>query len=167
MVHKPKHKVHSFKGLLADGVQDEINLERSNLNLAYRITKFELIPQNIGSADIEDLVLVWREEQASVPAVNPHEWVAASVDFSNPDLLAAGYFGANTQGTAQNYVVIFDNILFSRNIWVTNYDHSTGQACNYYIELEEVPVNSATLMQLKLGVARKLDLKEGEYIPPD
>ena len=53
--------------------------------------------------------------------------------------------------------VIFDNILFSRNIFVTYADaRGVGDPCNYYIEIEEVPVSPSTLMQLKLGTARKL-----------
>ena len=53
MVHKPKHKVHSFRGLLADSGEDEINLERQNVNLAYRIVKFEIISNLPGTQDAE------------------------------------------------------------------------------------------------------------------
>jgi len=155
MVHKPKHKVHSFRGLLADGGQDEINLERQNLNVAYRITKCELIIEQPGAAtDYESIVKVYREEQSSVDGV---------INFNDVDLLAAGFVTGNSSQThyAQNTPpVVFDNILFSRNIYVTHTDISGSQSCNYYIELEEVPVGPATLMQLKLGVARKLNLQQ-------
>ena len=60
----------------------------------------------------------------------------------------------------ETVISIFDNILFSRNIFVSQYDNDGDRALNYYIELEEVPVNAATLMQLKLGVARKLNLSQ-------
>jgi len=165
MVHKPKHKVHSFRGLLADGGQDEINLERSNVNLAYRVVKFELITGTPGSASAQHVMQVWREEQTTATS-------GATIDFSDPDLLAAGlyisgdYSPAAGWGFTSDQNVIFDNVLFSRNIYVTHTENAGSVACNYYIELEEVPVGAATLMQLKLGVARKLDLKEGEYIPP-
>ena len=152
MVHKPKHKVHSFRGLLNDGGQDEINLDRQDLNVAYRIVKFAIIPQLPGATFSESIVLVWREKQDS--ATN-------TINFSNPDLLAAAFVAADDQAH-QFYgptPIIFDNTLFSRNIYVTNQDLQ-GTKTNYYIELEEVPVNSATLMQLKLGVARKLNLQE-------
>jgi len=157
MVHKPKHKVHSFRGLLGDDGQDEINLERQNLNLAYRIVKFELLPAIPGIQDYENIVKVYREEQTSI---------TGTIDFNEVDLLAAAYLSGNKATTASDYLnVIFDNTLFSRNISVTHSDVSTNaQSCNYYIELEEVPVGAATLMQLKLGVARKLNLSQDPVV---
>jgi len=155
MVHKPKHKVHSFRGLLADEGQEEINLERSNMNVAYRITKFQIMLNTPGTGGgTETTVKIYREDQAT-PGID------AVVDFSNPDLLGAAYISEqdNAQYTP-GVVIVFDNILFSRNIWVTSTDIDGSHSINYYIELEEVPVGAATLMQLKLGVARKLNLQQ-------
>jgi len=150
MVHKPKHKVHSFRGLLGNGGEDEINLERSNVNLAYRIIKFEIMTNNPGTQDFESIVKVYRESQSSVDA---------TVDFNESNLLGAAT--ASGDATSNNYpthtTIIFDNTLFSRNIFVTHSSIlSPNPACNYYIEIEEVPVGAATLMQIKLGTARRL-----------
>ena len=153
MVHKPKHKVHSFRGLLGDGGQDRIYLERSNLNLAYRIIKFEIMPRFPGGATQEAVVKIYREKQTTLVTSS------ALIDFTEPNLLAAGYYvqyGLPAQGQ-NTAIVTFDNTLFSRNIYVTYTDNDSDDTFfNYYIELEEVPVNAATLMQLKLGTARKL-----------
>jgi len=150
MVHKPKHKVHSFRGLLSNGGQDEINLERSNINLAYRIVKLQIMANNYNVTD-EYNISVFREAQTSY---------ASTFDFTNTDLLGAAYLeNSSSTGDFTEGTVIFDNTLFSRNIYVGNKSQS-GASCNYYIELEEVPVGAATLMQLKLGVARKLNLSE-------
>jgi len=155
MVHKPKHKVHSFRGLLADGGEDEINLERQNVNMAYRIVKFEVIGNTpgIGAGSAESIVKIYRENQTSIDAL---------INFTDVDLLGAGYYIDSSSNTSPvSSVIIFDNTLFSRNIYVTHSDVSgTGASCNYYIEIEEVPVGAATLMQLKLGVARKLSLTQ-------
>jgi len=153
MVHKPKHKVHSFRGLLVDGGQDEINLERSNVNLAYRIVKFELMPYNVSTTAAKECIAkIYREEQASV---------TETVDFTDSELLGAGIFTDGNNPIYSNVIItFFDNVLFSRNIFVTCKDANGSESCNYYIELEEVPVNAATLMQLKLAVARKLNLSE-------
>jgi len=152
MVHNPKHKVHSFRGLLGDGGQDEINLERQNVNLAYRITKFQIITELPGVTQVEFIVKVYKEEPTAVDG---------AINFSDPNLLAAAEYSANDNGwTAGSHAVVFDNELFSRNIYVTGIDVNGSYSVNYYIEIEEVPVNAATLMQLKLAVARKLDLSE-------
>ncbi len=157
MVHKPKHKVHSFRGLLGDGGQDEINLERQNVNVAYRIVKFQTISnQNTaGGVAGEHWTFIWREKQTSISKTTPN------VDFTNTDLLGVDWSPNNAERPFATSI-IFDNILFSRNIFVTHMDilgGDPGESCNYYIEIEEVPVTSSTLMQLKLGVARKLDLQ--------
>ncbi len=157
MVHKPKHKVHSFRGLLGDGGQDEINLERQNVNVAYRIVKFEAISNAPGNAEASHVLKVYRESQDSIPSSG------ATIDFTETDLLAAIDFREHTnEGYGVTAMVsVFDNILFSRNIFVTQTDNGSGAtSCNYYVEIEEVPVAAATLMQLKLGVARKLNLQQ-------
>jgi len=156
MVHKPKHKVHSFRGLLGDGGQDEINLERQNVTLAYRIINFQVIPEVPFGYDAEHILKIYREEQTSIDGV---------VNFTDTDLLGVSVITNETSGRLNpvNIVIIFDNVLFSRNIYVTHDDvegSATGIKCNYYIELEEVSVTAATLMQLKLGVARKLNLTQ-------
>jgi len=152
MVHKPKHKVHSFRGLLADGGQDEINLERSNVTLAYRITKFQVLQSAPGADTTESTVKIYRESQSSIDAV---------VNFTDQDLLGVALW--HKEGSASypaTDTIIFDNTLFSRNIFVSQKNTDGDKSVNYYIELEEVPVGAATLMQLKLGVARKLNLQQ-------
>ena len=154
MVHKPKHKVHSFRGLLADGGQDEIVLERQNANLAYRIVKFQVIPETPASNINESTVKIYREEQSSA---------TATIDFTETDLLGAAFY----RGTAvpsqaiSPTTIVFDLVLFSRNIWVTHEDsESVGVNMNYYIELEEVPVSASALIQIKLGTARRIKTKQ-------
>jgi len=152
MVHKPKHKVHSFRGLLNDGEEDEINLERSNANVAYRIVKFDVMGNTPGADSQESIVKIYREKQTSIDGV---------VNFDDTDLLGVAiWMNKSSVDFPVSHQVIFDNTLFSRNIYVTNDDVDSTNACNYYIELEEVPVGAATLMQLKLQVARKLNLQQ-------
>ena len=83
------------------------------------------------------------------------------VDFTDQDLLGVAYTAdTDSPAVTTTHIVTFDNILFSRNIFITSADIDVGVSCNYYLELEEVPVGAATLMQLKLGVARKLNLQQ-------
>lgn len=155
MVHKPKHKVHSFRATLGDGLQGKINLERENVNMAYRIVKFQIMPLSPGVATQEIVAKVFREEQPSV---------TGTVDFSDQDLLGAAIFAQSADSFNSYSTIIFDNTLFSRNLYVTMDDSQNAAGANYYIEIEEVPVTASTLMQLKLGVARKLNLSEN---PPE
>lgn len=154
MVHKPKHKVYSFRGLLGDGGDAEINLERANVNLAFRIVKLQLMANVPGTTDYEHIVKVYREKQTSIDPI---------INFDDTDLLAAGYLAVGT-GNSSFMTVVFDNVLFSRNIYVTMSDVNGSLSCNYYLELEEVPVGASTLMQLKLGVARKLSLSQAPSV---
>jgi len=149
MVHKPKHKVHSFRGSLADTGQDEINLERQNVNLAYRVVKFQLMALAPGTVTGEITSKIYKESQTLV---------TGTVDFSDPDLLGAATikFQTSVANPETPTAVIFDNELFSRNIYVTTFDTDASNGINYYLEIEEVPVGAATLMQIKLGSARKL-----------
>ena len=149
MVHKPKHKVHSFKGLLGDGGEDEIRLERQNANVAYRITKLKIMTNTPGGANsVESVVKVYGESQSSIDS---------TVDFTDVNLLGVGVWssGSTLYNNPEDMNVIFDNTLFSRNIYVTHSETQNNEACNYYIEIEEVPVSASTLIQLKLGTARR------------
>ena len=154
MVHKPKHKVHSFRGLLGDGGQDEINLERQNVNIAYRIVKLQVINDTPGVANQESIVKVYRESQSSIG-------IDAVINFTDPDLLGCAFLSIGSSVTYPSDIeIIFDNVLFSRNIFITHSEIAGNLACNYYIEIEEVPVSASALIQIKLGTARRIKTKE-------
>jgi len=154
MHYKGTGQMHSFRGLLADGKQDKIRIEGATGAIAWRIVKLEAMPNLVSDQAGEHLVKVFREEQTSVPTT------AAAVDFTEDELLGAVYI---TQHDNHAYgltgpVVIFDNALFSRNIYVTHTDNSqsgVGYGCNYYIELEQVKVSAAGRAQLAVAAARR------------
>jgi len=147
--YKGTGNVHSFRGLLVDGAKVKIRIQGMEGNIAWRITKFQLMVTTPGAADVESCVKVFREKPASV---------TNTIDFSEEDLLAAGY--TMDSGSAANFrlpsTVIFDNALFVRNIYVTNFAASGSASCNYYIELEEVKVSAAGIAQLSVAAARRL-----------
>ena len=151
MVHKPKHKVHSFRGLLGDGGIDQIRLERQNANIAYRIVKFQVLSNDL-NANLESTVKIYKDNPESADEL---------VDFSDPALLGAATLN---QASQQYYfpagIIIFDNEIFSRDIYVINKCHDNIGPINYYIEIEEVPVSASALIQIKLGTARRIKTKE-------
>jgi len=145
-------KMHSFRGLLADGDQRKISIQGSVGAIAWRITKFNLMPSAPGTVSSEHVVKVYREEQSSVDGL---------VNFTDAELLGAAYYNANVSGGDIDYVppVIFDNDLFSRNIYITHSDVQGAGSVNYYIELEEVKISAAGMAQLSVAAARRV------YIP--
>jgi len=148
MHYKGTGKVHSFRGLLKDGGQDEINIQGSVGATAWRITKLQLFPARFGVQDQKSTVSIWREEQASV---------SNTLNFNNDQLLAAACISTdNSENNPLNTNVVFDNAILVRNIWVTHLDaHADNTDCNYYIELEEVKVGATGMAQLAVAAARR------------
>jgi len=145
--YKGTGKVHSFRGLLEDGGQNEINIEGSVGAVAWRITKFEGISEKPAAVDQESVIKIFREEQSSLDA---------EINFNEGELLGVVSFvelSATSSSGPTN--IIFDNALFVRNIWVSHKDGSTGESANYYIELEEVTVSAAGKAQLAVAAARR------------
>ena len=148
MDYKRTGKMHSFRGLLADGGQDKIGIQGSVGAIAWRITKFALLAQSPVTSANECIVQIWREEQSAI---------SSDINFSGDELLAAGVYSNQTDSTyyPDDQTVIFDNALFVRNIWVTHKNETGSNSCNYYIELEEVKVSKASMAQLAVAAARR------------
>jgi len=145
--YKGTGKMHSFRGLLADGAQDKIRIQGPVGAIAWRITKFELLTYIAGDSAYEHVVKIYREYQDSV---------TGTIDFSEDELLAAAYLEGNgANNVSDNLNVIFDNALFVRNIYVTHFDVDVSESVNYYIELEEVKVSAAGMAQLAVAAARR------------
>jgi len=145
--YKGTGKVHSFRGLLADGEQRKIRIQGSVGAIAWRITKLEIIPYGPGSGDMELVVKIYRESQSSI---------TSQIDFGDEDLLGAAYWsGSSAPAYSSHAQMVFDNTLFSRNIFVTGKDEATGESVNYYIELEEVKISAAGMAQLAVAAARR------------
>ena len=131
--------VKTFRGLLADGGQDRIRLQTIKGKVGYKIIKLDIIPERIGLQILECLVSVWKKELATTLTAN------ATVDFTDSDLLAVAYV---TQHDNAAYgmptpVIIFDNEVFNQDIYITNTDNQNNFACNYYLELEVIPLDDA------------------------
>jgi hypothetical protein len=141
--------IKTFRGQIADGDQDTIVLHTSDGSTGYRIIKLALFPTKPGGTNhIENVVQIWKEEQTTVPTLNP------SVDFSDNRLLAAAYLVDDVNmASGPLEVVIFDTEIFNQDIYVTHTETTTGVglAVNYYIELEQIKLdlNENTVATLK------------------
>ena len=148
MHYKGTGNVHSFRGLLSDGKQEKIRIQGPTGDRAWRITKFQGLPEKPFTQDLEAVVKIYREEQSSIDG---------EIDFRDDELLAAltqkWLSGVDNGGVSAT--TIFDNALFSRNIFVTHSDVASDRTYNYYIELEEVKLSKAGMAQLAVAAARR------------
>ena len=124
----------SFKAKIASGGIDTLSLHTNDGSTGYRIKKLELMSDNYANAT--EVVL-------KIYSV-PQESVTNTIDFSDNTLLAAAFLDNPT--AAHNYPVgpsvIFDNITFNQDVYITAIDNSgSARDSNYYIELEQVKLN--------------------------
>jgi len=126
--------IKTFRGLLADGGQERIRLSTIKGKVGYKIAKFKLMGTTPGVGNYEHIVKIWKTEQTSIDG---------TIDFTDSDLLAAGYLeGDSSRTQTDGMMIIFDNEIFNQDIYVTHEDvHTVSFPCNYYIELEVIPLD--------------------------
>jgi len=128
--------IKTFRGLLADPGQDRIRLSTIKGKVGYRIVKFEIMPYAPGAASTESIVKIYKSNQTTVDGI---------VNFTDSDLIAAAFFSdgaASSEGPATT-VIIFDSEIFNQDIYVTHSEVANTEACNYYLELEVIPLDDA------------------------
>jgi len=146
--YKGTGQMHSFRGFLVDEGQDKIRIEGATGEIAWRITKFEIMVTEPGEQSSEHVVQIWREEQ---------DTISNTVNFDNDELLGMAWLGFGATTGPTNFLVsIFDNQLFVRNLYIGSKDASgNSKSVNYYIELEEVKVSAAGMAQLAVAATRR------------
>ena len=122
--------IKSFRGMIADGGIDTIVLHTNTGSTGYKIKKMQLIGEQPGTTNIESTVKVFSVPQTT--ATN-------NIDFSDNTLLAAGHYAkGNNTAEVQSDIVVFDNMTFNQDIFVTAVETQGSEPTNYYIELEVV-----------------------------
>jgi hypothetical protein len=135
-------KMKSFRGLMADGEQQEIALSTNNGMTGYRIVKFQAMAADTAKTQ-QSVLKIFKVKQTTV---------TDDIDFSDNRLLGAIYF---TKNDDTKYPItestIFDNEIFNQDIYITHKDASTGELLNYYIELEtmDLALDEQTVATLK------------------
>jgi len=127
--------IKTFRGLLVDNGQDRIKLSTIKGKIGYRIVKFQIIGADPGSAVQQSTVKIYKTEQTTVDS---------NINFTDSNLLATSYYpgsGSSSFSGIGDPAVIFDQEIVNQDIYVTHHDEATGISCNYYIELEVIPLN--------------------------
>jgi len=136
-------RIVSFRGKIADGGQDTVVLHTLDGSTGYRIIKFQIMGNAPGTVNYEHIVKIYKTLQTAVDGL---------IDFSDNRLLASAYLEGSTSVTSTDgIVVVFDNEIFNQDIYITHSDVEAASACNYYIELEQMPLdlNENTVATLK------------------
>ena len=135
--------IKSFRGLIADDSIETISLHTNDGSMGYRIVKFETLYNNPAGLSAEGVMKIY-----SVPQTSTN----ATIDFSDNTLLAAAFIENNNSATYfGGRTIVFDNITFNQDIYITFEDNGADHSCNYHIELETVKLdlNENTVATLK------------------
>jgi len=136
-------RIISFRGLIADNGIDVVSLHSINGSVGYRIKKLQLIGEQPGTTNIEATVKIFSVPQTT--ATN-------NVDFSDQTLLAVGHHAKrNNTSEVVSDIIVFDNVTFNQDIYITAVDSQAALPINYYIELEQMTLdlNENTVATLK------------------
>jgi len=135
--------IKTFRGLITDNTQDTVSLHTNDGSTGYRIKKFQVVHENEAD-DLSATVKIYSISQTTKSAL---------IDFSDQTLLAACAYRSNKTDTGLGVTtIVFDNMTFNQDIYITYRDNETAdKKVNYYIELEQVSLdlNENTVATLK------------------
>ena len=90
----------------------------------------------------------------------PQDTVTATVDFSDPTLIATAIINSHSSGYSDPSipVIVFDGEIFNQDIFITHQDVQSTKSLNYYLELEQIKLNEtentvATLKDIRAVAA--------------
>ena len=132
------------------GTQDIINLKTNNGKTGYKITKFQIISSTPGTTGSVEFVakIFDKDQSASISPV---------VNFTDSNLIACAFYQDRANASSNTETIIFDNREFNQNIFVTIDDAESGTIpCNYYIELETMPLTDLETTKLTLQSIRQV-----------
>ena len=134
--------IKSFRGLIADNMQQTIHLHTNDGSIGYKIVKFECMQDGFGNSEM--VIKIYKTEQTTIDNV---------IDFSDNTLLGACMISGSSSGEAnpEDRSIIFDNEIFNQDIYITAAVSSSADPTNYYIELEQMKLdlNESTVATLK------------------
>ena len=123
--------VKTYRGLLADGGQDQIRLSTIKGKVGYRINKFQIIGNNPQTEAYESVLKIYSLKQTTIDGV---------INFTDTAVLGAAFLtGDHAPSQMFEMVIIADQMLFNQDIFITHHN-TQGNAVNYYIELEVIPL---------------------------
>jgi len=128
--------IKTFRGLIVNGGQDTIVLHTNDGSTGYKIVKFEIFGNKPGiSNPVENIVKILKVKETTLITSG------AEIDFSDQKLLGVALWTMGETTYSQDTTVVFDGEVFNQDIYITNTDNAASEACNYYLELEQVKLD--------------------------
>jgi len=143
--------IKTFRGQITDGGQDTILLHTNTGGTGYRILNFQVMLGDPGvGGGTESICQIWKVKQTAVSGL---------VDFSDQTLLAAAYYVEQDAASyAPGTVIVFEREIFNQDIYITHTDIDGSHSLNYYIELEQVKLDTNENTVATLKDIRNLDI---------
>ena len=95
----------------------------------------QIIGAEPGQQHMEHTVKIYRAEQSTINN---------AINFADSSLLGVAYIQDSAGETYPSSTeVIFDTEVFNQDIYVTHEDTVGSQPCNYYLELEVIPLTDS------------------------
>jgi len=139
------NRILSYKGKLVNGGQDTILLSTRKGETGYRIRKF----QAMGTSEDENYEATIKLYSTFQSTVN------IAVDFSDTSLLGAILYGdQSTHANGAVQTIVFDQVIFNQDIYVTFDDANASADMNYYLELEVIKLDESQAMVATLSDIR-------------
>ena len=122
---------------------DSLILHTNNGLTGYRIKKMQIIPKDPTNVTNEIVFQMFTIPTASTRLI----------DFSDQTLLGCAHYSNHLSGTIypEDSTIIFDNVVFNQDVYLTCKTSTGSTGVNYYLELEQIrlDLNEATVATLK------------------
>jgi hypothetical protein len=125
--------VVSFRGLMTEASHERLKLSTLTGKTGYKIRKLQIISSAPYVQQIKGILKVYKDEQSGTPD--------GLVNFGDQTLLGVSTYHDNpvAEDMAESETIIFDNITFNQDIFLTYKDVGVnGVSVSYYIELEKL-----------------------------
>jgi len=128
--------VKTFRGLIADLAQDRIRLSTIKGKVGYRIRKLQIISEKPGVTTVMHVIKVYKDKQTTIDA---------EINFNDNALMGVAIWHKHPSPTyTLSESVIFDHDIVNQDIYITHKDSDVDESCNYYLELEVIPLDDGS-----------------------
>jgi len=135
--------IKTFRGTLDDNTVNKLRLSTKKGKIGYKIVKFQVIPEQPGVSDYENVVSINKVDFSPL----------LSIDLSDGNILAVAYWasGTNPAYPQESSVIIFEQETFNQDIFIGSNGTSASMVMNYYVEIESFPLtdNAAAVSTLR------------------